>query len=150
MTKFSRVFLSQNQSPQKKHGGSGLGLAIVKKLIALHNSEVLLESTVGEGTVFYFDLKLKKAKTAITPVENQSLGLGNKTVLLAEDNKVNAMVAIRLLKNWGLDTEHAENGLLVVEKAKQKRFDYILMDIHMPEMNGYDAAKKNTDNQRGK
>lgn len=126
----------------KKHGGSGLGLAIVKKLIALHNSEVLLESTVGEGTVFYFDLKLKKAKTAITPVENQSLGLGNKTVLLAEDNKVNAMVAIRLLKNWGLDTEHAENGLLVVEKAKQKRFDYILMDIHMPEMNGYDAAKK--------
>ncbi len=126
----------------KKHGGSGLGLAIVKKLTALHNSEVFLESTVGEGTVFYFDLKLKKAKLAVTTTENQSLALGNKTVLLAEDNKVNAMVAMRLLKNWGLETEHAENGLLVVEKATQKRFDYILMDIHMPEMNGYDAAKK--------
>jgi signal transduction histidine kinase/CheY-like chemotaxis protein len=126
----------------KKHGGSGLGLAIVKKLIALHNSEVFLESTVGEGTVFYFDLKLKKAEAEVSAVENQSLALGNKTVLLAEDNKVNAMVAMRLLKNWGLETEHAENGLAVVEKAKQKRFDYILMDIHMPEMNGYDAAKK--------
>ncbi|KAB2914376.1 MAG: tetratricopeptide repeat protein [Bacteroidetes bacterium] len=126
----------------KKHGGSGLGLAIVKKLIALHNSDVFLESTVGEGTVFYFDLKLKKAKATNTTVESQAQVLGSKTVLLAEDNKVNAMVAIRLLKNWGLETEHAENGLLVVEKAKQKRFDYILMDIHMPEMNGYDAAKK--------
>jgi signal transduction histidine kinase/ActR/RegA family two-component response regulator len=125
----------------RKHGGTGLGLAIVKKLVALHDSDVLVESEVGKGSCFYFDLLLKKTAIPIEPPKTISIELKGKKVLLAEDNKVNAMVAMKLLSNWGMVTVHAENGLEAVDKACDQRFDYILMDIHMPEMNGFDATK---------
>jgi CheY-like chemotaxis protein len=66
--------------------------------------------------------------------------LQNKVVLLADDNMINAMVARKLLYKWGVSAEHAVNGLDAIEKAKSKVFDFILMDIHMPEMNGFDAT----------
>lgn len=124
----------------RKQGGSGLGLAIVKKLVALHGSEVNFQSTMGKGSVFYFDVKLKKCTAPPTVNAQRSVQLKNKTVLLAEDNMINAMVATKLLSNWGITTSHAKNGLEAVELAKEITFDYILMDIHMPEMNGFDAA----------
>lgn len=142
---FEEIFESFSQPKSvttRKHGGSGLGLAIVKKLVALYNSKIIVESTQGVGSSFYFDVLLTKAIAVEEAPLEISGKLQQKTVLLAEDNKVNAMVAMRLLKNWGLVTEHAENGLLAVEKAKQKAYDYILMDIHMPEMNGFDATRQ--------
>jgi signal transduction histidine kinase/CheY-like chemotaxis protein len=125
----------------RKHGGTGLGLAIVRKLVALHDSNIIVESEVGRGSNFYFDLFLKKSNLPKEPPKNVSVELKSKKVLLAEDNKVNAMVAMRLLSNWGLVTEHAENGIEAVEMANAGIFDYILMDIHMPELNGFDATK---------
>ena len=67
--------------------------------------------------------------------------LKGKTLLLAEDNAINAMVAMKLLSRWEVITEHAKNGIEAVEKAKIKNYDFILMDIHMPEMDGYVATK---------
>ncbi|QQL50940.1 response regulator [Mucilaginibacter ginkgonis] len=66
----------------------------------------------------------------------------SRCVLLAEDNMVNALVATRLLSKWGITADHVENGLEAVRMASQKRYDLILMDIHMPEMNGFEATKQ--------
>lgn len=142
---FEEIFESFSQPKSittRKHGGSGLGLAIVKKLLALYNSKVIVESTPGVGSSFYFDVLLTKANVPQKAPVKISGELENKTLLLAEDNKVNAMVAMRLLKNWGLHADHAENGKVAVDKAQQKVYDLILMDIHMPEMNGFDATRE--------
>jgi signal transduction histidine kinase/CheY-like chemotaxis protein len=134
---------SQAQSIKtRKHGGSGLGLAIVKKLVALHQSAIQLKSTVGKGSVFSFELKLKRCDAPFKVVAKHSDILHGKTILLAEDNMINAMVISKLLSNWKMVVEHAKNGLEAVEKSKLKTFDFILMDIHMPEMDGYEATRK--------
>lgn len=139
------VFKSFSQPKQittKKHGGSGLGLAIVKKLIELHKSKIHLESIEGKGSIFSFTLALTKADIVEEKQESLPMTLEGKTVLLVEDNKVNAMVATKLLGIWGMNIEHAVNGIEAVDKSGAKPFDYILMDIHMPEMNGFDATIK--------
>lgn len=125
----------------RKQGGTGLGLAIVKRLVEIYDSEVRFESELGKGSIFYFDLQLKSCavEKVLAPITRDQLK--NKTVLLVEDNPVNAMVAKRLLNNWGIITESAVNGLLAINKANEKTFDFILMDIHMPEMNGLDATE---------
>ncbi|RFZ82699.1 response regulator [Mucilaginibacter terrenus] len=142
---FDEIFESFSQPKAittRKHGGSGLGLAIVKKLTALYNSTVNVKSKVGEGSELSFEITLKRAQIPgrLKPMNTE--GLKGKTVLLAEDNMINAMVARKLLSNWGIESEHAVNGLEAVEKAGRKVFDFILMDIHMPEMNGFDATEQ--------
>ena len=125
----------------RKHGGTGLGLAIVKKLVEIHGSKVKVKSAEGEGSEFYFDLKLTPCETPHKVSEKPSKGLKHKTVLLAEDNMINAMVDIKLLSNWEMTTEHARNGKEAFEKSKHKIYDFILMDIHMPEMDGFEATR---------
>jgi signal transduction histidine kinase/CheY-like chemotaxis protein len=125
----------------KAQAGSGLGLAIVKKLVRLHGSAVMVKSTIGKGSSFYFDLKLKKSKTTNRISARQTDELEGRTVLLAEDNVINAMVISKLLSNWKIKVDHVKNGLEAVEKSKQKTYDFILMDIHMPEMDGFEATK---------
>jgi signal transduction histidine kinase/CheY-like chemotaxis protein len=125
----------------RKQGGSGLGLAIVKKLVLLHGSNVKVNSVLGKGSVFYFDLDLKRAIPADKTPARFSDVLKDKSVLLAEDNGINAMLIGKLLGNWKITTEHAKNGIEAVEKAKLRAFDFILMDIHMPEMDGFEATK---------
>lgn len=124
----------------RKQGGTGLGLAIVKKLVEICGSQICFESKVNEGSSFFFDLEL--SRTTVVNSEESALQdkLKNKTVLLVEDNMINAMVAKRLLGNWGITTEHALNGILGIEKAMKRSYDFVLMDIHMPEMNGLDAT----------
>jgi len=142
-TYFDEMFDSFSQPKSittRKQGGSGLGLAIVKKLVELHGSEVKFTSEVGKGSEFYFDLQLKKSGVPVKSPAKRSIELKDKTVLLAEDNMINAMVARKLLSNWGIITEHAKDGIEAIAKSKLKPFDFILMDIHMPEMNGYDAT----------
>ena len=140
---FAEMFESFSQPKSittRKHGGSGLGLAIVKKLVELYGSEIQFSSAINKGTEFHFDLKLKRSGAPVKPPARRSDELKDKIILLAEDNMINAMVARKLLSNWGVVTEHAKNGIEAVEKANAKPFDFILMDIHMPEMNGYDAT----------
>jgi signal transduction histidine kinase/CheY-like chemotaxis protein len=125
----------------RKQGGSGLGLAIVKKLVNLHGNVVQVSSTVGKGSVFYFDLEFKRCESPVKPAATFTDQLKDKTVLLAEDNLINAMLISKLLSNWKMTTEHARNGIEAVAKSKTKTFDFILMDIHMPEMDGFEATK---------
>jgi CheY-like chemotaxis protein len=67
--------------------------------------------------------------------------LQGKYALLAEDNEINAMIMMKLLTKWGIKTDHVLNGKLALDKARQNKYDFILMDIHMPEMNGLEATK---------
>ncbi len=125
----------------RKQGGAGLGLAIVKKLINLHGGEIQVISEPGIGSAFYFDLRLEKGLGKGTDKIDFTSALKDKTALVAEDNDINAYVIRKLLKKWGVISEHAVNGAIAVEMANSKTFDFILMDIHMPEMNGFDAAQ---------
>lgn len=133
-------FSQPNSITTRKQGGTGLGLAIVKKLAELYGSTIQIKSSIGAGSEFSFKLKLKSCETPHKSVPKLSGGLKGKTVLLAEDNLINAMVARKLLANWGVISEHAVNGAEAVAKSKNTVFDFILMDIHMPEMNGFDAT----------
>ncbi|MFY0598874.1 MAG: tetratricopeptide repeat protein [Cyclobacteriaceae bacterium] len=124
----------------KKYGGSGLGLAIVKKLISLHGSRIFVESEERKGAVFYFALDLERAKPVAKKASVQKIKLNSMSILLAEDNRINAMVSMKLLNNWGLSVDLAKDGKEAVKMAKKKPYDCILMDIHMPKMDGFESA----------
>jgi signal transduction histidine kinase/CheY-like chemotaxis protein len=136
------TFTQPKSVTTKKQGGSGLGLAIVKKLAALYGSEVTIQTEIGKGSTFSFELLLKNAEKKIVSKQKINSQLNELKVLLAEDNKINMLVATKLLSRWGVQADCAVNGNDALEKAVHKKYDIILMDIHMPELNGYDATKQ--------
>lgn len=110
-------------------------------MVELHGSQIYVQSELNKGSKFYFDLRLKRtSKPNVVRVKKLD-ELKNKSALIAEDNMINAMVLTKLLSKWGITAVHAKNGIEAVEKSREKAFDYILMDIHMPEMNGFDATQ---------
>ncbi|MGK0252292.1 MAG: signal transduction histidine kinase, partial [Gammaproteobacteria bacterium] len=139
----ARLFESFYMPPSittRRDGGTGLGLAIVKKLVALHDSTISIDSIEGEGSEFYFDLILEKSTAPLKRDTALYERLEGKTAILAEDNEINTIVMRELLKRWGVQMKRAKNGLEAIALAQGKVVDFILMDIHMPEMNGFDAA----------
>ncbi len=147
--KQDRIFNSFEQadtSTTRKFGGTGLGLAIVKKLTELMGGEVKLKSVESIGTQFLVELPIpweEKAlpKAADTKVKVQRENKRNLHILLAEDNRVNAIVAKGFCEKLGHTVEIAENGLIATKKAQENQYDLILMDNHMPEMNGIEATR---------
>ncbi len=129
----------------RKFGGTGLGLVICKRLIELQGRKLELESKVGKGSKFFFTLEFKKSeRKSLKPEytgEKKFDQLAGKKVLLAEDNEINAIVAQKILTRWGIDVETVTNGLEVIEKVNKYDFDVILLDLHMPEMDGFKATK---------
>lgn len=142
LTQIFDSFSQPKMIKTRKHGGSGLGLAIVKKLVNLFGSDIYVESELGKGSRFYFDLALEHSVLPEKVPGNFSEELSGKCVLLAEDNRINAMVLGKVLKKWGVEHEVAENGRIALEMANKKNYDFILMDIHMPEMDGFEATKR--------
>ena len=128
--------------------GAGLGMGIVKKLVELMNGEIAVESSLGEGSKFTVTLPCRisskeeaQAKCAVIDIDKTLLS--GKRILLAEDNDINAEIAIELLSDEGLCVERAKDGVDCVEKlekASDGYYDVIIMDIQMPVMNGYEAA----------
>jgi PAS domain S-box-containing protein len=138
-------FTQASNETTRKYGGTGLGLTIVKQLIELQKGSIAVESTEGEGSVFSFVLKLKKnlhpesKKNKIEEVEPDIDQVLN--ILLVEDNLLNQILAKKVLNDWKWNVEVAENGAVAIEKLGKNNFDLVLMDIQMPEMDGYEATK---------
>lgn len=150
MDKFEKIFQSFSQADTdttRKFGGTGLGLSITKKLLELQGSHIELESEVGKGSNFFFDLTFQKAteefpaKKVETPVSNFKSFEGIK-ILLVEDNKINVLVAKKFLNKWNLNIDTAENGEIALEMVQNTDYKLVLMDLEMPVMDGYTATQK--------
>ncbi|MEZ0184035.1 hybrid sensor histidine kinase/response regulator [Flavobacterium oncorhynchi] len=147
--KLQTVFESFSQGSievNRKYGGTGLGLTIVKKLIELLGGEIKLKSEVGKGSTFTFKLDFKINKEALEVVQEEKTyddsQLQHKSILLIEDNKINQMITRKMLENKAITCEIIDNGEEAVELLKVKRFDMILMDVHLPGINGTTATQQ--------
>lgn len=143
-------FTRERTSTESKVAGAGLGLPIVKDLVDLMEGTIEVQSQVGEGTRIMIGLSFPTAsETQIkTSIEKRreilAESLRGKRILLAEDNDLNAEIAMTILEECGVKTERAEDGAVCVKmlkEAPEHYYDAVLMDIQMPNMNGYEAAR---------
>ncbi len=145
--KFGYIFESFTQAASnttRKYGGSGLGLPITKKLIELYNGEIKLNSEVGRGTTFYFDLTFDNYKVMekeIVENEHEKLSL-NVKVLVVDDNEINRILAKKILNKFQVEVVTVDSGMEAIRQLESKKFDIVLMDIYMPEMTGYETVGK--------
>ncbi|MEH6476030.1 MAG: ATP-binding protein [Sneathiella sp.] len=143
-----KSFSQADNSVSRKFGGTGLGLSIVKKLVALMDGEINLYSKPGEGTRFDVSFEFDRAtEEQILAQEIQlevfeTLDVGSLDILVAEDNHVNALVTSSFLEKLGHRCEVVENGQLAVQALDFARFDMVLMDVHMPVLDGIEATRK--------
>ena len=147
--KLETVFDSFSQGSvgiNRKYGGTGLGLTIVKKLVTILGGEIKLDSKVKKGSSFSFELLFKVSKKPLKIAKNLNQNnynnLKDKKILVVEDNKINQMVSKKMLENKGVLCEIVDNGEDAIEIAKSNKFDMILMDVHLPGINGTIATKK--------
>ncbi len=135
----------------RKFGGTGLGLSIVKNLLSLLNSEIELESDLGKGSKFSFELEFEApeaeiqntpavAATPEVPEEISNEIMEEKNILVVEDNKINQMITKKILEKNKVICDVADNGTTAIEKVQNNHFDLILMDIHMPGISGIEAT----------
>ncbi len=138
-------FTQADTDTTRKYGGTGLGLSISKLLIELQKGSIAVESRLNEGSTFYFTLPFVKLTrhTSPPPAIRPALPVSTRRlkVLLVEDNILNQRLATRVLQNLGFDPDLAENGRIATEKLAQETYDVILMDLQMPEMDGYQATQ---------
>ena len=126
--------------------GTGLGLAITAKVVELMGGTISVKSTVGKGSEFTVELELESLdrEDAAEEPGKEAVDLSGCRILLVEDNDVNAEIAGMILSHYGARTERAENGQIGFDKVRSNEdgyYDAVLMDIQMPVMNGYEAAK---------
>lgn len=146
-----QVFSQIDASTTRKYGGTGLGLAISKKLVELMGGRIWVESELGHGSTFHIMIHARAAVIEPVPVgkpvsiieddllENEDCSL---RILLAEDNIVNQMVALQMLNKLGYRADVAGNGIEVLQNLERQKYDVILMDVLMPEMDGLEATRQ--------
>ncbi len=147
-------FTQADSSTTRRYGGTGLGLAISRRIVELMGGEIGLESTVGQGSTFWFAVPLAPAKdlpstapaqspaTEQNPREALSPIHDRRHVLIADDNDVNLMVTCSIVEAMGCRVTAVENGLEVLDALSQDSFDLVLMDCQMPKLDGYEATQR--------
>jgi CheY-like chemotaxis protein len=143
-----RLFSSFSQadaSISRRYGGTGLGLAISKRLVELMGGTIEVKSRTGEGTLFRFTLPMGHAQGPPTPpiAPPPTVRAGNRLrVLVAEDNTVNRTVVLIMLKKLGVNADSVTDGLQAIAAVEKSRYDLVLMDLEMPEMDGLAASRE--------
>ena len=145
--KLFQPFSQAEASTARQFGGTGLGLAISKRLTELMGGRIGVQSRVGEGSTFWFTVKLlslgearpAQASSAVPPVVESNPA--HARLLLVEDNNINQKVALAMLKNLGYRADVARNGAEAVKAVASKQYDLVLMDCLMPEMDGFEATR---------
>jgi len=146
-------FAQADTSSSRRHGGTGLGLVIAKRWIELMGGQIDVESTRGKGSIFYFELEMEGSATVMPDWEMLHASQHNDaklvypdfnkfTVLIVEDNLINQEVVVGLLEVTNIKIDVAQNGLVALEKLAKAHFDLILMDLMMPEMDGFETIQR--------
>ncbi|PPE65019.1 hypothetical protein C1704_16680 [Caldimonas caldifontis] len=138
-------FTQADDSTTRRYGGTGLGLSICRQLARLMGGEVGVRSEVGRGSVFWAELPMPEIPPHTVPQALPEPGeddLRGARVLVVEDNPVNMMIAVSMLERWGVEVVQAQDGRQALEAVAQAggRLDAVLMDVHMPDMSGYEAT----------
>ena len=137
-------FSREKSGTQTSVKGTGLGLSIVKSLVELMHGTIEISSQVNQGTTtrMKFHFEIAKESELEKNQETNIIDLKGKHILLAEDNDLNAEIAMTLLSDYGLIVDHVSDGIACVKQVKEKEYDVVLMDIQMPNMDGYQATQK--------
>lgn len=142
-TIFNR-FTQIDSSIKKQYEGSGLGLAITKHLITILGGEIKIESKINKGSTFKISVLFKIAENQEKEVLvniKKNINLSDLSVLIVDDNNINIIVLKKLLESMGVNADTAENGKIALQKIEKKNYQLIFMDIHMPEMDGFETTK---------
>ena len=140
-------FTREEKTTVNRVQGTGLGLAITARVVEMMGGKISVKSRLGEGSEFTVELSLESAETEerlAEEAEEQTSSLSGKHILLVEDNAINAEIARMILEQYELTVDLAENGRIGVNKVQEAKngfYSAVLMDIQMPEMNGYDATR---------
>jgi len=140
-------FVQVNENSElRRFDGTGLGLTISEKLVKIFGGQLEVESELGKGSRFYFSLQFEVAPRTVkakklVPAPDVVVDIRGVRVLIVEDNEINANILKTFLLKWQMRVMEARNGVQALELVKYHTFDIILMDLEMPEMNGYDALK---------
>lgn len=137
-------FSREKSGTQTSVKGTGLGLSIVKSLVELMHGTIEISSQVNQGTTtrMKFHFEIAEESELEKNQETNIIDLKGKHILLAEDNDLNAEIAMTLLSDYGLIVDHVSDGIACVKQVKEKEYDVVLMDIQMPNMDGYQATQK--------
>ena len=145
---FEKFKQAEGRNTHKRYGGTGLGLPICKKLVELHGGSIQVESEKEKGSTFLFELKAQLADkdsagqlNATDGTSGVSVDFGKLKFLIVEDTFMNQRYIQSILKRWTSSSELANDGKKAVELSEKQRFDLILMDMQMPVMDGYEAAR---------
>jgi signal transduction histidine kinase len=144
-TRIFEDFYQESVQLNRNYEGAGLGLAIVKRLLDAMGSKIYVESEPNKGTSFSFNLSFKYEKdygrVMKNTNDNQNTSLKNKTILVVDDNAINQMITKRILETKNANVVVIDNGDDAIDLMKKHNFDVVLMDIHMPKMNGYEVTE---------
>ncbi|WCT13117.1 ATP-binding protein [Mucilaginibacter jinjuensis] len=142
-------FTQADSSTSRGFGGTGLGLAICKKILQLQHTSLQVSSKPGKGSTFYFIQSFEKSIKTVEQQQHEDnlpkqedKPFTGVSILLVEDNPINVLVAQKFLERWGARADVAQNGVEALEKLDTAKHQLILMDLHMPIMDGYEATRK--------
>ncbi|CAN8142666.1 hypothetical protein THIOSC15_50002 [uncultured Thiomicrorhabdus sp.] len=144
--KIFEAFTQAETSTTRTYGGTGLGLTISARLVEMLGGNLKVTSKLGEGSTFYFSIPVQAAQQKVQEKTNATDNIEEVNfsgeILLVEDNLTNQMLMKAILKKLNLNCDLANDGLEAVEAVKNKRYDLILMDENMPNLNGIEATKQ--------